>query len=418
MKHSGRYRIATLLLASVCIAGSMGVSSRPRKNEPARAEDAASSSADGLLARFPFVFDGRILIPIRINDAQPLNIILDTGYNQGALLLMHKETGDDLGLAYVRTVAAIRGAGSGENKNVHVTAGERLSLPGLDLGKFTTAVMDESRAVSLQHNQGVIGTPLFIRYVVEIDFDRLQISLYDSASFSPREGWQEIPLGFAKNLPIVETKLRLGEGDPVPVRLVVDTGGKAGLALAINKDRKIDPPARTVHFLSGTGFRGDVFAEHGRVPELVFGGQTLKNVVTAFWTGNEAPVLSETNTDGLLGAGSLYRFNMMFDYTRRRMFIKPSRFFSDPFELNMAGMALEETVSGDMAVYYVMEGSEAAKKGLQKGDVLVEASGKEVRAYGFPELKRLFERAGKTVSVKVRRSGEVREIKLTLQRII
>jgi hypothetical protein len=418
MKPARRHHLGALIFTSVIMLGSLGISSSFGKPGPAQAETGRPAPEKGLLTRFPFVFDGRILVPLRINDSPPLEIILDSGFSSRALLLMHKETGDELGLTYVRTVDAVRGAGSGENKAAHVTAGERLSLPGLDLGKVATAIMDESREISLHHNKGVIGGAVFIPYVVKIDFEDFNVSIYDPELFAPEDAWEELPLAFGRNLPILETTLCISEGGEIPVRLLIDTGGKPALAMVVDTERRLAPPARTVHFLSGTGFRGNVFADHGRLSTLKIGGHVLKNVISAFWTGEEAPALAEVNADGPLGLGSLYRFNMIFDYAHRRMFVKPNRFYSDPFEMNMAGIAFEETVSGDLAVYHVMDGSEAAEKGLQKGDVIVELDGREAGGYTFLELKRLFERDGKTVKVKVRRGGEIREVKLELKWII
>ncbi len=418
MNHESRYGPVVIFFAAIALLTGLGTSSAPQSGEPAQAMAAKPSLENGLLARFPFKFDGRILVPIRINDSPPLDIILDTGFGQRALLLMHKETGDELGLTYVRTVAAVRGAGSGENKDAHITPGERLSLPGLELGKVATAVVDDSRDASPQHNLGVIGGAVFIPYVVEIGFEDARISLYDPKSFSPPDGWEEIPLVFEKNLPVYETTVRIGPGDPIPVRLIVDTGGKPTLALAVNRERRLEPPGRVIHFLSGTGFRGDVFSDHGRLSELKIGTHVLKGAIAAFWKGDEAPFLEEGNVDGPLGLGSLYRFDMIFDYTRGRMFIRPNRYYSDPFEINMAGMALEETVSGDIAVYHVQEDSEAAEKGIRKGDILVEADGREIGSYAFLELKRLFERDGTSLTVKVRRNGNVREVELKLKRMI
>ena len=399
------------------LAAIPGLSSGTEIGRPGPAAEDVASSPNGFLGRFPFAFDGRILVPVKVNDSPSLNIILDSGFNSPVLLLMHKETGDELGLTYVRTVAGIRGAGSGENKNVHVTSGERLSLPGID-GKAIVAVMDESRGASPQHNLGVIGSAVFLHYVVEIDFEGREVALYDPEAFTPPSGWEEVTLAIERNMPVLETTVRVDGGEAIPVKLLVDTGGKPALALAVNKERGIVPPARVVRFLSGTGFRGDVFADHGRLSELRIGRNLLKHVVSAFWTGEEAPALAEMGVDGPLGLGTLYRFDMIFDYAHQRMFIKPNKFYADPFELNMAGMALEETVSGDTAVHYVMAGSEATKKGIQKDDVLLEADGKKVGDYGFLDLKRLFERDGQTVKVGIRRDGRVFEVSLALKRII
>ena len=418
MTQSGRSFLQVFIIVFFFVAGGLGIFLDCRTNNPLWIGEEQSASATGLLTSFPFVFDGRINIPLKVNDSAPLDIILDTGFPQKALLLMHKETGDELGLTYVRTVNVVRGAGSGENKAAHLTPGEHLTLPGVDLGRITTAVMDESRKMSIHHYQGVIGGAVFIPYVVEIDFDDSSINLYDPELYEPKEGWEEIPLVFERNVPILETTVQIGAGDKIPVRLIVDTGGKPPLALAVDAEKKLVPPARVVHFLAGTGFRGNVYADHGRLSGLKIGTYLLNNVISSFWRGDEAPALKEINSDGPLGLGCLYRYNIIFDYAHKRMFIKPNRYFSDPFEMNMAGMVIKEIGSGIYVVYYVMDNSQASKQGLKEGDVVEEVNGKDIHAFDYIELKKIFEQDGKTVNIKIRREGKSQKIKLRLKRII
>lgn len=85
------------------------------------------------LVSVPFIFDGRILIPLKINDLDEIDIILDSGLPSRALILMHKETGSELGLKYVQTRDVIRGAGSGTNKAAHISRGENVSLSQVKL---------------------------------------------------------------------------------------------------------------------------------------------------------------------------------------------------------------------------------------------------------------------------------------------
>ena len=61
-------------------------------------DDKAASFANRPLTSTSFIFDGRILIPLKINDFDEMDIILDSGFASNALLLLHKETGDELGL--------------------------------------------------------------------------------------------------------------------------------------------------------------------------------------------------------------------------------------------------------------------------------------------------------------------------------
>lgn len=377
-----------------------------------------ADETSGELARFEFTFDGRILVPVTINDSKPAHMILDTGFGNTVLMLMHRETGEELGLQYVKTVKGARGAGSGENRTVHLTAGEHLALPGLPLGERKVAVLDESRDSSKHHNVGVIGGAVFIPYVVEIDFDHSQTVIHDPETFAPPRGWEELPLDFGHNLPILETTVSIAGRDSVPVRLIVDTGGRGASVLVINENKGIVTPEGAIYLLAGTGLRGDVFADHGRVSALRLGGQTLEDVIVSFWTGDEAPILDQVEADGVISIGVLYHYNLIFDYAHRRMFMRTNSHSHDPFELNMAGLVLDESTSGERLISFVIDGSSAAAHGLRKGDVISEVNGRDARDIGFLELRSLFEQDGKTIRIKIRRGEAFETLELKLRRII
>lgn len=114
----------------------------------------------------------------------------------------------------------------------------------------------------------------------------------------------------------------------------------------------------------------------------------------------------------------LYRFNLIVDYNHRRMFVKPNAYFSDAFELNMAGMSLAETPGGETVVYQVIEGSEAARKGMRKGDVVTAVDGQAVNVYDYLELRKIFERDGSTVVVDIVRDGRPETVQLELTRML
>lgn len=39
----------------------------------------------------------------------------------------------------------------------------------------------------------------------------------------------------------------------------------------------------------------------------------------------------QDNADAILGNGSLRRFNLIFDYTNKKLYLKPNTHFNDPF---------------------------------------------------------------------------------------
>jgi len=397
MKTGGTIRFGILLLLSYCMLGATFASTH---------------------ISVPFVFDGRITMSLKVNNSEIDDIVLDTGVGQSIMLIMHEETGRELELEYTETQDIIRGAGTGKNKAAHLSPNVKASISSLDLGSIFTAVVAEGRQHSSHNNKGVIGGALFSSYVVEIDFDTMTLSLHDPDPFQPSDGWTELPITLERNMPVIQASIFSDTGEEIAVKLLVDTGAQPTLALSPEKNPKIQEPRKVIHSLSGTGLRGDTYANKGRLPGLKIGPHRFTKVLSHFIKMVDFPPLEELPIDGLVGIGTLYRFNMIFDYSRKRMLIKPNRHASDPFEMNMAGMVIKKMGTGHTLVYHVDENTPASKIGLQKGDVIKGVNGKNIDTFDYLELKKLFEKPGAALTIQVDRDGKHTEFKLNLVRLI
>ena len=384
----------------------------------------AGLSANHPLVHIPFTFDGRIVIPISIKGLDDVGVILDSGFPQkNMMLLMHNELGEQLGLEYAQTQNLARGGGSGAARPVHLAPGVNVMISQIDLGSMIIGVLDESRETSVFRNQGVFGGAVFLPYVVKVDFDASRLALYDPETYQPEEGWEVIPLHLSeRNLPLIEASIKTEDSKDIPVKLILDTGGKGNMILITDEGKQITHPSKMVFGLSGIGLRGDVFANKGRIPALKIGSVRLGDVIVDVFNKEEIiekiPVFGEIQCDGVIGIGCMHRLNMIFDYTHGRLFIKPNKFFADVFELNMAGMVIEKMGRGDHVVYYVMDDSPASEQGLHKNDVVEEVNSKDIDAYSYVELKKIFEQENETVTIRIGRDGERRTIQLKLERII
>lgn len=371
----------------------------------------------------PFKYDGRILIPIEFKKSKTMDIILDSGFPQdNFVLLMHKELGEELELEYFQSQKIGRGAGSGENKLIHLAADIDVALSHIDLGKKIVGVMDESRGVAPHHNKGVLGGVIFVSYVVKIDFDRSVLELYLPETFRAEEGWEVIPILLSdRNIPMIEASFSLDGEEHFIGKFLFDTGG-GGNIIILDEEKGIKAPAETLYTLSGTGLRGDVFSDMGRLSSLKIGKLELKNLLSAIVpkekVADTLPVLQDLGCRGLLGSEALSQFNMIIDYAHNKLYLKPNNSYGAPFELNMAGMLVKENPFGDFIVYHVLENREASKKGLIKGDKISRINGKPISDLTYPEIKGAFEKDGETVRVEILRNGKTIKLELKLERLI
>ena len=412
-----------LLIISFCLSGHLVHADTP-SNLYSPQEQKVDFSTNKPLASIPFTFDGRIPIPVQINGSDNVDIILDSGFPQKTMMLLtHNELGEQLGLEYAQTLNLARGGGSGPLKAVHIAPEVDVSLSKINLGKMTVGVLDESQDTSVFHNKGVFGGAIFLSYIVKIDFDNSLLTLFDSASYIPEEGWEEIPLDLSnRNLPMIETIIYTKDSKEIEGKFLLDTGGEGAMILRLNDEKQIKKPKKTAYTLVGTGLRGDAFADLGRISGLSIGAYQIKNVISSFFSEDEIkntlPALLELECDGVIGISHLYRFNMIFDYAHNRMFIKPNKYFNDKFEMNMAGMTIKKIGTGVHLVYHVMKNSPASKQGLRKGDTIEKVNGKNIDLFDYLELKKIFEQKGKNITIKIQRNGKKQTVKLRLKRII
>ncbi|UCE23482.1 MAG: hypothetical protein JSU74_09265 [Candidatus Zixiibacteriota bacterium] len=279
--------------------------------------------------KVPFLIErNRVIIPTSVNGSEPLNLILDTGMRFDGVYLFHKNLAnviDTTGAIEVR----VPGAGAGE-------ASTAIMIETGQLG-FGEVTVDSQRVLIGQsaHTQqfltdGIIGWNLFGHYIVKIDYDQQVILLHDTSYVPEATDWHEIPIELRKDLPFLEAKVEVVEGEEVSILCYIDLASGDALELLVKPEQKFTLPATLVPRNLGTGLSGDINGHSGYSYKLSLGPYDLHNVATAF---APAEVRSkQEGADGILGNDSIRRFNVIFDYPHQRLLIKPNKAFDTPFE--------------------------------------------------------------------------------------
>jgi hypothetical protein len=406
-----------LLAAGLALAaGGVPTAGADRSTRGSRGSAPALTPAPVTQIGFRTVF-GMVIIPVRINGSRELNMILDTGMSAPIVLLMHREMREELKLEGGQPVQ-IAGAGGQSAPEGQLHTGATVALEGIELPEQTIIVMSEARDTSSWVQDGVIGKSIFDRYVVDIDFERSILSLYEPGSFQAR-GFESIPTTLTSGIPTVEARVENENGKKVPVRLVVDLG--AGHALSLQPETKgLKLPAKTITSIVGKGVQGEVEGRIGRIRNLRLGPFTLPSVVSSF-AGKEAGTTCAgqgPGADGNLGNQVLRRFRVVMDYPHQRILLSPRPGYDRPFEHNMAGLVLRQRRDGSLSIRTVMEGSSAAEASLAPGDRIVAVDGRELDSTRQEGLLDLFKQEGATLRLTVERAGTRFERPVTLRRMI
>ncbi|MEM7582899.1 MAG: PDZ domain-containing protein [Acidobacteriota bacterium] len=375
-------------------------------------------AVDARLATVPFkMVQGKILLPVRVNGSQIYDFVLDTG--SPVMLLAAPELAPAMKLEPGRRLT-LSGAGDGrapeawraEDVTIRIEAQTGLvELAGQSM--FVLAENPRFGAYLGVPAYGIIGRELFDRYIVELDFERLMMTLYAPQHYTYRGSGEVIDIRMVGGHPHCDGVLVLPNGDRHTLDLVIDSG--AGLALTVIPDRAtgLMVPAGAQARRLGRGLNGEIRGWVSRTPRLELGELALSEVVTAF-AERESGIAPRAQAN--LGAEILRRFRVIFDYRTRRMILEPSKAIDEPFDIDMSGLLLRAEGTGldQLIIEQVREGSPASVVGIEAGDRLLTLDGRQVSLEEATDLLR--QRDGYVLPLTVYRDGRRLAKQLTLKR--
>jgi predicted aspartyl protease len=271
----------------------------------------------------------KIILPVRVNDSRELSIILDTGMPSQGLLLFDRDLADELQLSGTER-SRIHGAGTGQVSYALKVESAKLSLSGVDFEDQDVRIL-QNDTMRGTPNDGVIGSTLFGSHVVRIDYDQNIITLFDPSVFDIDPSWETVNLTFNENnIPFLEASVSIAGDKEIDAALYIDLASSEALELLVKPEMKFTLPENLPSKYIGKGLDGHIVGQYGRVASLKIGSFVLYNVPTAF---PKSDVRSrQQEADGILCNDALRRFNLIFDYGRKKLYIKPNSHFSEPFD--------------------------------------------------------------------------------------
>lgn len=407
-----RTALSFRLLALVAIVG-LGAAVY---GQDAKREIAAKPSASQAVAQIPIELSGsEIFLQLRVNNSEPLWFGLDTG---AGVTVINTQTAAALGL---KLEGSHQTRGAGGQVPSSTVRGVRLDVGGARLeGQEVTTISLTSIENAMGHTMdGILGYEFFRRYVVELDYERQLINLYEPASFEYRGSGESLPLTFVNNHPYVHAKVAMPGREPVAGKFVLDTGSNFPLILLdsfVKENRFAESLTKTLK-VTGRGVGGEVAMPVGRTGRLLLGSYLLEQPVTSFpqsgWFAREGAA-------GNIGGAILRRFKVTFDYSRSRMHIEPNRRYTEPFEYDMSGLQFitESPSFKTVTILRVLTDSPAADAGLRQGDEIVAIGGRPVTEFKLATLREMLRQPDRRFELQIRRGAETVSAEIRTRRMI
>ncbi len=367
-----------------------------------------------------------IVLPVRINNSDTLNFILDTGIS--TTMITELNDNDSLTMNIAREIE-LKGLGVGEPlKGLH-SYGNEIRIKGIT-GKNQDIYIISDNIFRLSARmgmpiQGILGYSVFNNFIVSINYETKVITFYKPDRFSytkKHSRYITLPLILENTKPYLNLKIVDNSGKEHDVKLLIDTGASHAIWLDQRSIPGFEIPGGSKETYLGTGLSGEVYGFLGRLPTLEMNGSKIDDIIVSF--PDSASISSASglnNRNGSLGTEILKRYNIIIDYPNQKFSIKPNSNFKKEFTQNLSGMEIIAPYNNVkiFEVETVRKNSPAELCGIMKGDIIRSINGTPVEKIGLSDIYLILQnQPGKKVSISYFRDGELKSATLVLEKFI
>jgi len=349
----------------------------------------------GNAAQIPAQFvDNLVFLPLSINDSQPSLFELDT---TAANTSIDPDRLAALGTAPFPTPTL--------NLN-----GVDFPLPALP----AMAKPDFASRVGRTY-QGTLGADFLCCVVVEIDYKRETVQLYDPSVYKYTGKGKGIPFTIRGGVPVVHGKFSLTGTKTFEGDFAIDTALNATVVLADRYAQSHKLFASKIKTIPCTdpqlnGAEGVVIS---RMQYFQLGPYYPQNLHAAFSQKDVIPS-EDPKLAGVIGGGLLRRFTVIFDYPRQQIYLEGNIHLREDEQEDKSGLTI--VAKGSMLrtfeVVNVQPGTPGHSAGIQKGDVIEGIDEDAAVDMTLDFIRRLFRVNNQQYKIQITRNGQSKQVTL------
>ncbi len=363
-----------------------------------------------------------ILVPVTINDTLDLQFLLDTGVRSTLLI-------DEVGL-FTRHEDArpvqIAGVGEQRHINAFVMDGLKISLPGITGTNQTMVVLQEDFLKLSTHLgvevHGIIGYDFFNSFVVQINYSRHRIVVFNQGRFKQKRRHIDLPINVEFGRPYLSAKIIQDDLEEIDAKLLIDSGASHGILLEVDSDARLKLPDSVIQTIIGWGLGGELSGFLGRIKSIEIGTFEFEDILASFTEGYSDPRLFESlGRRGSIGGEILSRFTTTYDFANELIYLRKNTKFNRKFEFNLSGIDLvaEGKNYKTFRVLNVIDGSPASEADVLQGDIILRANGQYAAQLSLGDLNSMMRlRPGRRIDLVIYREGEILNFRFRLRRLI
>ncbi|MBS1729159.1 MAG: aspartyl protease family protein [Bacteroidetes bacterium] len=359
---------------------------------------------------FKILTGGIIIVNAKFDDKDDtLHFVFDTG--SGGISL-DSATTDKLKIPRVKSDKIVKGIAGNIQVDFaydHTLHFYGLSVEHLDFHINNYDILTASYGIRID---GIIGYSFLRRYIVMINYDKHMMDIYSPGALDYPKGGYVLKPQFST---LARLDVNIQDNNRILTKYYFDTG--AGLCMLLSEDLVQDSALfkkrRKFYPTQAEGLGGKKTMYLTYIKDIKVGPYRFKDV-PVYVFDDTYKVTSYPQTGGLIGNDILRRFNIILNYPKQEIFIKPNKNFSDSFDYSYTGLGIY-LINGAITITDIMKGSPAEKAGFKIGDVILGVGSNfsnNILAY-----KTLLQSARARLNIVIMREGDLMEIKLKVKSI-
>lgn len=353
-----------------------------------------TTSENRLVAVVPFAYrEGHIAVYLTVGEStDQLRFVVDSG---ASFCVIDSAVAERLNLRAVPVRPRQKVAGYGSQavsmKQVNdfqatlwANSGTTpiLAMPTMNCVSLPVAAMGEKDAPI----DGLLGYDFFIHYVVEINYEKNEMRLYEPKSFAYRGAGRTLPIQFDNRIPSVYGIVKQKNREPFRTKLILDTGNAGSILLhrPVSARMQLTEGIPTVP-VENQGIGGTEPASMGRLESFTLADHAIPSPLTYFSAATIGNGGASKDRDGSIGNDILRRFTVTFDFTRDQAYLEPNSRLNEitPSNRYLCGWLTEKDEADAYRITGITPGSAAEAAGLQIGDVLTAVDNKPIPEAGL-----------------------------------
>ena len=308
---------------------------------------------------------------------------------------------------------------------IHLTAMQPVALnfsgASMRFAAFPVVARKDFASQTGRTYEGTLGNDFFQRLVVEVDYGRHTVRLYDPGMYHYSGQGTVLHLTFPNGVPVVRAKFVEPKGKTLEADFAVDTALDASVVISdryAGAHRLLRSHWRTISAVDPELDASQTVLV-GRLKEFELGRYDADNAIATVSRADLAWMSGE-KIAGAIGGGMLSRFKVVFDYPHQQMIVEPTAHFSDEEEEDKSGVSVVARGNGlkTFEIVNVAAGTPAASAGLQKGDIIAGIDTDAAADLDLAQVRDLFRQVGHKYNLLIDRGGKMLQIMMEMRRLL